>query len=144
MATIPESVREFLASGPLAHVVTLNPDGSPQVSCTWISVEGDTLLIASIPENQKVKNLRRDPRIVLSFEARTKNQMGLTEYLIVHGRATIELGGAPELLQEQARTYIGPGVKFPPTENPPPGHLIRIEAERFGGVGPWVGGRDES
>jgi hypothetical protein len=44
------------------------------------------------------------------------------------------------LLQEQARTNIGPGVKFPPAENPRPGHLIRIQIERIGGVGPWVGG----
>jgi hypothetical protein len=55
----------------------------------------------------------------------------------VHGRATIEEGGAAALLQEQARTYIGPDVKFPPMDNPPPGYLIRIEVERIGGVGPW-------
>jgi len=140
MASLPEPAREFLASGPLAHVVTVNRDGSPQVSCTWITVDGDTLVIASLREHQKIKNLRRDPRIVLSFEAKTKNSMGLTEYLAVHGRATIEEGGAPELLQEQAHTYMGPGVKFPPMDNPPPGFRIRVHIERIGGVGPWVSG----
>src|SRR3954466_15691449 len=108
MAEIPDSARELLSASPLAHVVTTNRDGTPQVSCTWVSVDGDRLVIASLPENQKVKNLRRDPRIVLSFEATKKNAMGITEYLIVHGRATIEEGGAAELLQEQARGYIGP------------------------------------
>jgi PPOX class probable F420-dependent enzyme len=140
MATLPESAREFLARGPLAHVVTLNRDGSPQVSCTWITVDGDTLVIASLREHQKIKNLRRDPRIALSFEASTKNSMGLTEYLVVHGRATIEEGGAPEMLQEQAYVYMGPSVKFPPMDNPPPGHLIRVHIERIGGAGPWVPG----
>ena len=118
---LPQSARDLLASAPLAHVATINRDGTPQVSCTWISVDGEILLIASLAENQKVRNLRRDPRIVLSFEAQTTNAMGITEYLIVHGRATVVEGGAPELLQEQAHSYIGPDAKFPPMDNPPPG-----------------------
>ena len=138
MSTLPQLAREFLASGPLAHVMTVNRDGSPQVSCTWIKVDGDTLVIASLGENQKIRNLRRDPRIALSFQASTKNRMGLTEDLGVHGRATIEAGGAPEVLQELAYTYIGPGVKFPAMDNPPPGYLIRIHVERIGGYGPWT------
>lgn len=138
MATLPVAAREFLAGGPLAHVVTLNRDGSPQVSCTWVTLEGETLLIASLGERQKIKNLRRDPRIALSFQARTTNALGLTEYLVVHGRATIEEGGAATLLQEQAYTYIGPGTKFPPMDNPPPGYLIRVHVDRVGGVGPWA------
>lgn len=100
MTRIPDSVRDLLASAPLAHVVTTNRDGTPQVSCTWISLDGDTLMIASLGENQKIKNRRRDPRVVLSFESTTKNEMGITEYLIVNGTATIVEGGAPELLQE--------------------------------------------
>jgi hypothetical protein len=47
-------------------------------------------------------------------------------------------GGAPELLQRLAVTYIGPGVKFPPMDNPPPGYVLHIVPERFGGVGPWT------
>jgi PPOX class probable F420-dependent enzyme len=137
-AILPPSAREPLASGVLADVVTLDRDDSPQVSCTWISVDGDTLLIASLPENQKVKNLRRDRRVALSCEAATKNAMGLTEYLVVHGRAAVDEGGAAALLQEQAALYMGPGVTFPPMDNPPPGYVIRITVERIGGVGPWV------
>jgi len=142
MTEIPDSARELLASSPLAHVVTTNRDGTPQVSCTWVSVDGDTLVIASLAENQKVKNLRREPRVVLSFEATTQNAMGITEYLIVYGTAMIVEGGAPELLQSQARSYIGPEAKFPPMENPPPGFLMRIAVDRVSGVGPWVEARE--
>ena len=46
---------------------------------------------------------------------------GLLEYLIVHGKATIEEGGAAELLQELAHVYLGPEVRFPPMDDPPPG-----------------------
>jgi hypothetical protein len=45
---------------------------------------------------------------------------------------------APELLQRLAGTYIGPGVCFPPMAEPPPGYVLRIVPERFGGVGPWT------
>ena len=39
---------------------------------------------------------------------------------------------------ELAEVYVGPGVKFPPFDDPPAGHVIHITAERIGGVGPWA------
>jgi len=63
---------------------------------------------------------------------------GLREYIVVHGTAAIEEGGAPELLQELAKVHLGPDVKFPPMEDPPPGVRIRITVEKVGGVGPWT------
>jgi hypothetical protein len=65
--------------------------------------------------------------------------MGLTEYLVVYGQATIEKGGAPELLQDLAKVYLGPAIKFPPMDDPPPGFINRVKVERFSGVGPWTG-----
>jgi hypothetical protein len=54
----------------------------------------------------------------------------------VHGKATIEHGGAPELLQELARAHLGPDVRFPPMSDPPPGMRTRIAVECVGGIGP--------
>jgi PPOX class probable F420-dependent enzyme len=136
--SLPQSARDLIAAGSLAHLVTLNRDGGPQVSGVWAKVDGDELVVATLRETQKVKNLRRDPRLVISFETHQKNAMGLTEYLVVYGTATIEAGGAAEVLQELAHVYMGPDVKFPPTDNPPPGFLIRVRVERLGGVGPWL------
>jgi hypothetical protein len=85
-----------------------------------------------------VRNIERDPRVVLSIETKKTNEIGMREYLVVHGRARIEKGGAPELLQRLAYTYIGPDVDFPPMPNPPPGFVTRISVERIGGVGPWA------
>jgi hypothetical protein len=85
-----------------------------------------------------VRNIERDPRVALSVETTVVNPMGLREYLVVHGRARIEEGGAPELLQRLAYTYIGPDVKFPPMPDPPPGFVTRVAVERVGGVGPWA------
>jgi PPOX class probable F420-dependent enzyme len=137
---IPPEARAVLDSNRLAHFVTLNPDGSPQVSCVWIGLEEDEIVSGHLGRWQKVRNVERDPRVSLSVETDTLNEIGLPEYLVVHGRARIQEGGAPELLQRLAHTYIGPDVVFPPMPDPPPGFVTRITVERLGGVGPWVSG----
>ena len=138
MAVLSDSAREVLESDGLAHLVTLNPDGSPQVTCVWIGLEGDEIVCAHLGRFQKVKNIERDPRVTLSVEAPGENAIGMKHYLVVHGKARITEGGAPELLQKLAETYVGPGVKFPPMPNPPPGVVTRITPERVGGIGPWA------
>jgi PPOX class probable F420-dependent enzyme len=140
MSVIPESARAVLDSDALAHLVTLNPDGSPQVSIVWVGLEGDDILSAHLREQQKLRNIRRDPRVALSLETGVMNAIGLREYLVVHGRATIEEGGGPELLQRLAHTYLGPDVRFPPMPDSPPGFRLRIAVERIGGIGPWAQG----
>ena len=135
---IPDEAREVLESDRLAHFVTLNPDGSPQVTCVWVGLEGDEIVSGHLGTWQKVRNIERDPRVALSIEAEGASEVGLQEYLVVHGRARIQEGGAPELLQRLARTYIGPDVVFPPMPDPPPGFVTRITVERLGGAGPWA------
>jgi PPOX class probable F420-dependent enzyme len=136
---LPDGARELIESGALGHLVTLNADGSPQVTCVWIGVEGDELVSGHLRlDQQKLRNIRRDPRVVLSFEGTRIHPPGLKEYLVVHGRARLEEGGAPELLQRLARAYLGPEVKFPPMDDPPPGLVMRVTVERVGGVGAWA------
>jgi hypothetical protein len=53
--------------------------------------------------------------------------MGLNDYLVIYGTAWITEGGAAELRQRLARTY--PDVRFPPTDNPPPGYITHIGVE---------------
>jgi PPOX class probable F420-dependent enzyme len=138
MVAIPESARSLLQSGRLAHLVTVNPDGSPQISIVWVGLEGDDIVSAHLREQQKLRNVRRDPRVSLSIETQGTNAIGLREYLVVHGRATVEEGGAPELLQRLAHTNQGPEVTFPPMPDPPEGFRLRIAVERVGGIGPWA------
>ena len=139
--SLPDSAKELIESGALGHLVTLNEDGSPQVTCVWVGVDGDELVSGHLPANQrKLQNVRRDPRVTLSFEGTRVHPPGLKEYLVVHGRARLEEGGAAELLQRLAHVYLGPDVRFPPMDDPPPGHVMRITVERIGGVGPWSPG----
>jgi PPOX class probable F420-dependent enzyme len=135
---IPDEAREILESDALAHLVTVNPDGSPQVSCVWVGLEDDEVAFASLGPRRKLDNIRRDPRVTLSLEGSTVSALGLKEYLVVYGRARIEPGGGPELLQRLAHVYLGPDVKFPPMDDPPPGVVVRIAVDRLGGHGPWM------
>lgn len=132
-----EGVRRALSAGHLGHLVTLNPDGSPQVSAVWIGLDDDEIVVAHMMGGRKIRNVQRDPRVALSVEAAGANSIGMANTLIVYGTAYLTEGGAPELLQELAEVYLGPGVKFPPMENPPPGHVIHIVPERLTGIGPW-------
>ena len=138
MSAIPDEARALLESDALAHLVTVNDDGSPQVSCVWVGMEGDEIAFASLGPRRKLDNIRREERVTLSLEGTKMTGPGLKEYLVVHGRARIDEGGGPELLQRLAHVYLGPDVKFPPMDDPPPGVVVRISVDRLGGVGPWA------
>ena len=138
MSVLNDEAKAALRAGRLGHLTTVNPDGSPQASIVWIGVEGDEIVIGHLGQGRKVRNLEADPRVVLTVEAEGTSGPGLANYLLITGTARLTPGGAPELLQELAGTYLGPGVRFPPMDDPPPGHVIHIRPERVGGVGPRV------
>ncbi len=136
---LPDSAKAVIASGRLAHVATINDDGSPQVTLAWVGLDGEDVVIGTLFDQRKLRNMRRDPRVAISIDTPEHDpNSGLDIYLVMYGRATVTEGGAPELLQELAYTYIGPGVKFPPFPDPPPGFVTRIEVDRVGGIGPWA------
>jgi PPOX class probable F420-dependent enzyme len=138
VTTIPDEARAILEGDALAHLVTVNADGSPQVSCVWVGLEDDEIVFASLGPRRKLDNIRRDARVTLSVEGTEITGIGLKEYVIVYGRARIVEGGGPELLQRLAHVYLGPEARFPPMDDPPPGVVVRIAVDRFGGVGPWA------
>jgi PPOX class probable F420-dependent enzyme len=138
MSVLPDSARELLLGPANAHVITINPDGSPQASLTWETLEGDEIVIASMAVYAKVRNLQRDPRVVITFESPEKNDFGLVQYLVVYGTATVVPGGAVAILRAQAHRYLGPEVVYPQGEfDGSEGYLMRIHIDRIGGVGPW-------
>jgi PPOX class probable F420-dependent enzyme len=140
VSSLPRVVLDFLATSPLAHVVTLSADGAPHVSVAWVGVDDDEVVIGTLHDQPKLRNLRRDPRVAVSFEAPGRTEFGLAPYLVLRGRARVTEGGAAELLHRLAQTYIGPGTPFPPMPDPPPGYVIRIAVEKVSGSGPWMNG----
>jgi PPOX class probable F420-dependent enzyme len=137
---LDDSARQLLGSGP-ATLVTINRNGSPQVSVVWVAVQrtadgGDELVTAHLLEHQKIRNIRRDPRVAVTIVS-TDRSGPQTPYLSIKGTARVEEGGAPELLDDIATTIFGPDTDFPPPDAPP-GYLTRITIEKVGGVGPWA------
>jgi PPOX class probable F420-dependent enzyme len=138
MAPLPERLRALIDTGPLAHLVTLNADGSPQVTVVWIGVEDDEIVSGHLYEHRKVRNVRRDPTVAISLEAPGANEIGMRDYAVLYGHARVTEGGAPELLHRLAQIYVGPGTTFPPMPDPPPGFVTRITVDRITGQGPWI------
>jgi PPOX class probable F420-dependent enzyme len=137
---LSDEALELLASDAVATIVTLNPDGSPHLSAAWVGIGDGEIVFATLPDQRKLRNLRRDPRVALSVQSDRINEWGLREYLVVEGTARITEGGAAELLQRLAHTYLGPEVVFPQMPHPPPGYVTRIRLERVSGIGSWKRG----
>ena len=136
---ISESIRELIAKGPFGHLTTLNSTGGPQVTVVWVGIENEEFVIGHLATDQKVKNIRRDPRVALSLLSDKTNAQGLREYLVVYGNARVTEGGAVALLQHLGRIYLGPNVDYPPPAmRNIPGYITRIAPARFTGIGPWA------
>ena len=125
-------------AGVHGHLVTIGRDGRPQVSVIWLGRDGDELLVAHLGAGQKLRNIERDDRVAISIEVPGRTDNGLQPWAVFHGTARLTDGGGPELLQELAPRFLGPGVKFPPMDDPPPGHVIHIAVDRVTGAGPWA------
>ena len=138
MSVLNEAARSVVTGGNLAHLVTINADGSPQLSVVWVGLDGDEIVSGHLDDRLKLRNARRDPRVVLSMQTGVVNDFGLGEYLVVRGTARVTEGGAADLLQRLAHAYLGPDVTFPPGGGPfPPGYILRITPTKVTGIGPW-------
>jgi PPOX class probable F420-dependent enzyme len=131
-----DAARALLESDALAQLTTINVDGSPQVSGVWIGLDGDELVVGSLPKRIKVRNVERDPRVAVVVQSPTKSARGLHEYLVVHGTARVTEGGAPQLLQRLAYIYLGPDAVFPGPDAPA-GYIFHITPEKILGEGAW-------
>lgn len=137
MTRLPQELRELIASGPLAHLSTVNADGSPQVTVVWIGLDGDDVVSGHMDRRLKVRNMERDPRVVLSFDAPRKPGVFLAEHAVLRARAAVEPSdGAWDLLDRLTKVYLSPTSTFPAPRGP--GFIVRYRVERIGGVGPWV------
>jgi PPOX class probable F420-dependent enzyme len=137
MSPLPPELRELVESAPLAHLSTLNADGSPQVSVIWIGLDGDDLVSGHMGRYAKVRNVERDPRVTLSFLAPRDPGVVMNPYAVLGARATVEPGDAAwPLLNRLTKAYMSPDDEFPAPRGP--GYLIRYRVERITGVGPWV------
>ena len=135
--SIPASLRTLIESGPLAHLVTVNPDGSPHVTVNWIGLDGDEIVSGHTNLAKKLRNIASDDRVVISLEAPSQPGVFLADYAVITGRGQVVEGGAHDLLTALGKVYVAPDFAFPlPVEGT--GYILRTKVERVSGHGPWT------
>jgi PPOX class probable F420-dependent enzyme len=137
MSNLPDQLRDLIETGPLAHLSTINEDGSPQVTVIWIGLDGDEIVSGHMSHHRKLRNIERDPRVVLSFLGPREHDAVLSPYAVLRARARVEPSdGTWDRLDRLTKVYMSPDEEFPAPKGP--GYLVRYEVERISGVGPWV------
>ena len=85
----------------------------------------------------KLRNIERDPRVVLSFDAPRLPGEFLNQYAVIKARGTVQPSdNAWDVLNDLAKIYVSPTTEFPRPRGP--GYLVRYDIERIGGVGSWA------
>ncbi len=93
--TIPESHRELLEGPVNAVLTTVMPDGQPQTTPVWCNLDGDDVLINTMKQFRKHKNMRLNPMVTL-LAFRLKNPYRNIE---VRGRVI-------EMIEEEALAHL--------------------------------------
>lgn len=97
------------------YLATSMPNGSPQLTLTWVDTDGEHVLINSVQGAVKINNILRDPRVAVAIG----DPNDLSRYFQVRGRVvTVTTDGAREHIDQLAQKYLGTPY-------------------------PWFGGRDE-
>ncbi|MFD6225935.1 PPOX class F420-dependent oxidoreductase [Streptomyces sp. NPDC060232] len=103
-AALSDDLKRIIDDSPMfATVATIQPDGSPQLSVTWLMRDGDDLLISTTEGRRKEQNLRRDPRITVMINPPDAPYT----YAEVRGTAELTTEGGQELINELSRKYTG-------------------------------------
>ncbi|MFE3765351.1 PPOX class F420-dependent oxidoreductase [Streptomyces sp. NPDC059104] len=103
-AALSDDLQKIIDDTPVfATVATIQPDGSPQLSVTWLTRDGDDLLFSTTVGRRKEANLRRDPRVTVMINPANAPYT----YAEVRGEATLTTEGGQELIDELSRKYTG-------------------------------------
>jgi PPOX class probable F420-dependent enzyme len=112
---LPDALRALLEQPSPCYVATTMPDGSPQLTQTWVDTDGERILINTVQGFQKVRNLQRDPRVAVAVG----DPAAPARYFQVRGVVVeITAEGGAEHIEKLAQRYLGAPY-------------------------PWFGGRDQ-
>ncbi len=103
-AKLSEAAKELLRQPFIAHFVTLNADGAPQVTPVWVDVDGEEILINTAEGRQKPRNVARDKRVAV--EVVDPNDAYRVLSVTGHVTAT-EHAGADAHIDKLAKKYLG-------------------------------------
>jgi PPOX class probable F420-dependent enzyme len=112
---LPEGLITLLRQPSPCFLTTLMPDGSPQMTQTWVDTDGAHVIINTVQGSQKVRNIERDPRVAVSVS----DPSSPPRYYEIRGRVVnVTTEGGTEHIEALARRYLGTPY-------------------------PWYGGRDQ-
>lgn len=137
---LPASAQTLLGSDALAHVITVGSDGLPQVSVVWCGIKDNDVLFCTEEKSTKVRNLRKNPRIVISIEDEMRNRAGTQHHLVLHGTAEILGPADPKLCDELCAAYTGRANHPTNLGQSSTAVTVAVHVDRIGGNGPWVDG----
>lgn len=101
---IPAAFKDLFTKVAYAHLATLMPDGSPQVTPVWFDFDGSLFWINSAKGRIKDKNMRRDKRVALSIQ----DPENAYRYLAIQGEVTeVTEDGAGAHIDKLAKKYLG-------------------------------------
>ena len=130
-ATIPQEFRDLLTKKAFAHLATIMPDGSPQVTPVWIDFDGGHVRINSAKGRIKDKNMRRNGRVALAIQ----DPDNPYRYLAVRGRVEeITEAGADAHIDSLTKKYLGQD-RYPHRQPGEVRVIYRIRPERVSSMG---------
>lgn len=132
--SLPPAALELLAKRVHGHIVTVSPDGAPQVTLVWMEADGGVLTFNTALERKKARNLQRDPRIVVSVQDPDQPR----QYAVFTGTARLTTDGAIAQIDRLAKKYLGVDV-YPAHTEAETRVRVDVDVEKIGGLGPWVG-----
>jgi len=101
---LPGGLLALLREPSLCFLATSMPDGSPQLTQTWVDTDGTHILVNSVRGHQKMRNIERDPRVALNIA----DPQTPSRYYAVRGRVLgITTDGAEEHIEKLAQRYLG-------------------------------------
>ncbi|MCU1481920.1 MAG: pyridoxamine 5-phosphate oxidase [Subtercola sp.] len=114
--TLSPELLALLRKPSLCFIATTMPDGSPQLTETWVDTDGENVVINTVAGFQKLRNIERDPRVAVAIADADEP----TRYVQVRGTVIeTRTEGAAEHINELAHKYLGTDY-------------------------PWYGGRDQT
>lgn len=130
-AALSPAFQKLMKEAAYAQIATIMPDGSPQLAEVWIDTDGEHVLVNTFQGSQKVRNLRRDPRVAVNvFDPANQWRLGN-----VRGRVVdITTEGANEHIDMLNKKYRGVDV-YPYKDPNNPRVIIKIEPERVREMG---------
>ena len=95
---------QLLRGRATCYLATTMPDGSPQLTQTWVDTDGANIIINTVEGFQKLRNIQRDPRVAVTVADPDKP----SRYFGIRGRVlSMTTDGGVDSIEALSRKYTG-------------------------------------